>query len=251
MNRKQCRDRALDMCKVPDNYGIGGRDPVALVDMMLQTANQEVQSVIMNLDPALFIRRKRFTYPADTLRVNIDTSLDTASYGSVLKLKSIGILEEDAEPSVTNPVYLIDPYVDQIQRGYGARVVVDGFTSPSGAPATVTGMDWSQAPRMGWRLVNNELELQPTPGQDTYLYAEWVALQILNDDTDLVLGGLVPAAEILVVYRAAELIAGYLGNVGLVQLAHVQYVSASEHLGDLLQRRPDDLGYMNLDPKYR
>jgi len=251
VNRKDCRELAMDMAGLQDNYAIGGRDPVRLLNLAVQTANQEVQALVMNLDPHLFIRRKRFTYPADTLRLNIDTALDTAANGSILKMRSIGVLSTDADPSVTNPVYPLDPFVGAEQLGRGATVRVDGFTSPTGAPATITSTGWEYAPRAGWRLVNNELEIHPVPSTAMYLYAEWVALQILNDDTDLVLGGMVAPAELLVVYRAAELFCTFTKRVQEMQLAHVAYASAAEKLGDLLQRRPDDLGYTELDPKYR
>lgn len=243
---KDIRETALDVAGLTDTKSIGGYDPVQRCQMFLRQAHEVVQREIRKLDPAMFVRDSRFTYPANALKVGLDAALDVATYGRIDKIRAVGLLQYDADPSVTNVPVPVNPYAGGRRGGVTPTLsfAAGSFSGPGGL--TVQTFGGSQGSRMGWLMQNREMYLLPTPNADSYVYVEWVPVMPFDTDTALCLGGWMPEGELLVAYKAAALMATFRGLRDGVAKASALYDDGIEALAGAVQKRPADHGFMRL-----
>lgn len=245
MNRKDVREQAMDFVGLSDARSIGGFDPVRTANRCALDAHREVQMECMRIDPTLFVQRMRFTYEKDALRVDTDDKFGIATIGTIHKLVGLGTLKYDSEISNTNVLSPMIPF----RIGPQATGPMVAFSSGYVNPATGAAIGWTGPAFAGiaynYRLQNNWLYVSPIPTEDLIVYAEWYPLLVFGADDALVLGGNVPMAETMVVYKTAELIGKEKGFIEKGMVAQAMYEERRAKLPNFIEKRPANMGFVN------
>lgn len=245
--RKDVRELAMDIAGVADNRAIQGFNPVRFIDAFCCKAHELVQMELYRLEPTIFVRHDRFTYEANSMSVSFETKLDTAQYGRVHKIITLGYLMKNEDVSKDNLPTLMNPFSTGTRSAVSPIVTVGTDVLAGGAPTTMSGftMNLYGQRTYEWRMQNNDCYIAPIPVQDLYIFAEWVPIQPFDADDALTLGGFVPQAEMLVVYKTAELFGKAKGFLEAAARAQVLYDEEMAQMPNKIQRRPVDMGYIN------
>jgi len=210
---------------------------------LAQAAHRKVQSMIVAMRKSQFVHDSLFTYPANTVEMDLRPAgaLATATAGDILAIRDIGMRSLDEDVSVTNGVSLLTPYQTNAQTRGGnyPAVVLNG-----GAWGTeVQNRSGVGGCSMSWGVRNrHSLFINPVPTADVYLIVYWTPLLKFAADDAIVLGGYLPPADDLVVYKTAEMYARALGYTDYAEQAQRSYDSLAVELPNFVDVMPSTAG---------
>lgn len=222
--------------------GLSGNEAMrsSMKAQLAMAAHRAVQIIVSKTARNTMIREDLFTYPAQAVTLDLKSVLPTNVTGTILNARMLGLRTRDEAVSFTNDVQWLDPYPTAMA-GRASKVPLSTMDG-SGA--------WSDAVQQGaygsriWWMIENghTLRLNPIPSADQYVVFRWVPLMKFDADDCLVLGGYLPYAEDLVLYKTAEKFASAVDYKDYAMQARNAYDGHFAQLSDFADVMPAQKG---------